>query len=337
MSQRQFDLAADHLALHLFTSRTLNTAQQLNATDGNVIVDLASSVAAEYTVDLSIDVSFLSDLTGQMDRLAALKPALLHDFSTAFQALDGSKSAQKAFFRATDTLFDGLERELGLNATELDDEAAVIQQSVRGFFRQVRRFDRLLSKATGDAGLPAGQELHRLATETVHAVKESDTIPAQRLRRVNELLAGIGDDARDGFATKHLGHLFKKLLHATTGGRDGSHGTDAPGENRTRSTLARAISHIAGSPGATTLIRGTIHALDDGIARNEPLTATVAVELATQFAVQVEATLTALGTESPIDTPPGIDAESPANADGSLDDGSFSAPITLAAWGAPAA
>jgi hypothetical protein len=76
LSQRQLDLGSDHLALHLFTTRILATAQRMSATDGSVVVDLASSVATKYSVGLSIDVSFLSDLAGQIDRLAALDPTL---------------------------------------------------------------------------------------------------------------------------------------------------------------------------------------------------------------------------------------------------------------------
>jgi len=39
-----------------------------------VVTELAASAAATYSVDLTIDVSFLGDVTGQVDRLAELDP-----------------------------------------------------------------------------------------------------------------------------------------------------------------------------------------------------------------------------------------------------------------------
>jgi len=44
LSQRQLDLASDHLALHLFTTHILATAQRMSATDGSEFAAMADAV-----------------------------------------------------------------------------------------------------------------------------------------------------------------------------------------------------------------------------------------------------------------------------------------------------
>ena len=262
-------------------------------------------------MDLSIEVSFLSDLAGQMDRLASLDPSLLQDFSTAFQALDGRRAAQKAFFRATDTLFDGLEQGLGLNATALDDEAAIVKQGVQRFFQQVQQYDHTLSKISAGSGNQLGQTLHKLAIDTLHAVQQSDATPVQRQRWVQDLLAKIGDDTLDRPAKNHLGHLFKQLLHGAARGHEGTGGR---GSGVARA-LAKAVANIAQSPAPAPALRGPIETLGDGISQAEPLTASLSMKLAASFAERIETCVTARPTEMATGVPtPESPAETPGAA-----------------------
>jgi len=292
ISQRTLDLSRDHLALHFFTTRNLATAQQLDVTDGAVVTELAASVAAAYSVDLTIDVSFLGDLTGQVDRLAELDPALLQDFSTAFHALDGSRAAQKEFLRATDALFNGLEGELGLDSTALDDEAALVKAGVRGFFRRVRQFDRVVERAADGAAQWVGRQLHKLAGETVRSVKGSDAAAMQRMRRVDELLAKVGDDNLDAVGKKHLGKLLRQLLqppHGTAEGRGDDHDR---GQHEVDASLVRATDHMASLRHGVDALRPPIQALDEALAQAAPVTTATAVELATYFEAAIRTTVT---------------------------------------------
>jgi len=67
------------------------------------------TAATAYPVDLDLNVAFAAALAGQKARLSSLDPKLLEDFPAAFNALDGSQPNERAFFRATDRLSDGLE------------------------------------------------------------------------------------------------------------------------------------------------------------------------------------------------------------------------------------
>jgi hypothetical protein len=295
VSQRVIDLGRDHLALHLFTTRNRSTAQQLNVTDGAVVTELATSVAAAYSVDLTIEVSFLGDLTGQVDRLAELDPALLQDFSAAFHALDGSRAAQKELFRATDALFNGLEEELGLDATTLDDEAAVIKGAVRGFFRRVRQFDRVLERAADGAAQWVGRQLHRLAGETVRSAKGSDSAAMQRMRRVDELLGKVGEDNLDAVGKKHLGRLFRQLLQPWRGTGEGRGDDHGRWQQTVDTSLARATDHMAGLSHRADALRPPIQALDEALARAAPVTTAFVVALATQFEAAIRTLPGAVG------------------------------------------
>jgi len=303
VSQRTVDLSGDHLALHLFTTRNLATAQQLSVTDGAVVTELAASVAAAYSVDLSIDVSFLGDLTGQVDRLATLDPALLQDFSNAFHSLDGSRRAQKELFRATDALFNGLEDELGLDATALDDEAAVIKDGVKGFFRKVRQFDRAVQRMADGAAQWVGQQLHTLVGETVRSVKGSDAAAVQRMRRVDELLGKVGEDNLDRVGKKHLGRLFRQLLQRPQGMGEGQGNDHGQPQQAVDASLVRATDQMARLHHGADALRPPIQALDEALTQAAPVTAAIAVELTTQFEAAIRATVTTGAVEPPATAP----------------------------------
>jgi len=318
ISQRSIDLGRDHLALHLFTTRNLATAQQLNVTDGAVVTELAASVAAAYSVDLTIDVSFLGDLTDQVDRLAELDPALLQDFSTAFHSLDGSRASQKELFRATDALFNGLEDELGLDATALDDEAAVIKDGVRGFFRQVRQFDRVVERVADGAAQWVGRQLHKLAGEAVRSAKGSDAAAMQRMRRVDELLGKVGGDNLDAVGKKHLGRLFRQLLQPRHGTGDGRGDDPGRAHEEVDASLVRATDHMANLSHGADALRPPIQALDEALAQAAPVTTSIAVALATHFEAAIRATVTTSAVEPDPSTPaapaePGPVAASPSD------------------------
>jgi len=254
-------------------------------------------------------------LKGQVDRLAELDPTLLQAFSTAFHALDGSRAAQKEFFRATDALFNDLEGELGLDSTALDDEASLVKDAVRGFFRQVRQFDRVVGRAADGAAQWVGRQLHKLAGEAVRSVKGSDAAAMQRMRRVGELLAKVGDDKLDAVGKKHLGKLLRQLLQPPRGMGEGRADDHDRGQHDVDASLVRATDHMAGLRDGADVLRPPIQALDEALAQGGPATTTIAVEVATHFEEAIRATVTTGDLEpAAITIPPA--AENPSEATG---------------------
>jgi len=196
------------LALHLTAQGGAAAVVERQTSDGSTTTSERRTAAAAYQVDLDLNVAFGAALADQQARLNDLDPKLLNDFTAAFNALDGSKAHQRAFFRATDKLFDGLEKEVGLSSTALDDEAEVVKGAVRDFFHQVKAMDRLVQKTVGGLAEVADQLAGR-ATQVVAKVAASDAPPIRRLRQADQLL---GDVAVAGGGRGHLRHLVDRLL-----------------------------------------------------------------------------------------------------------------------------
>ncbi len=203
------------------------------------------TAAAAYQVDLDLNVAFDAALQGERGRLAALDPALLKDFTAAFNALDGSKAHQRAFFRATDRLFDGLEREIGLSPHALDDEAEVVKGAVRAFFRQVKSMQGLVHKTVAGVARVA-DDLARRAAEIVSRVATGDAPAVRRLRQADRLVEGA---PVEGDGRRHLRHLVDRLL--ARGDAEGRGEAVRGRLDRARPTLEHASPHTVRRAGHT--------------------------------------------------------------------------------------
>jgi len=201
-------MGTNGFALHLTAQGGGAASVERQTSDGSTTTYERRTAAAAYRVDLDLNVAFSAALAGQQARLTELDPKLLEDFTAAFNALDGSKAHQRAFFRATDRLFDGLEKEVGLSATALDDEAEVVKGAVRDFFHQVKAMDRLVRKSVGGVAEVANRLAHQ-AAQVVAKITASNAPPIQRLRQAGQLVA---DAAVGGGARRHLRHLVDRLL-----------------------------------------------------------------------------------------------------------------------------
>ena len=248
-------VADNGLALHLTAQGGAAAAVERQTSDGSSTISERRTAAAAYQVDLDLNVAFSAALADQQARLTELDPKLLEDFTAAFNALDGSKAHQRAFFRATDHLFDGLEKEVGLSATALDDEAEVVKGAVRDFFHQVKAMDRMVRKTVGDVAEVADRLAGR-AAQVVAKVAGSDAPPIQRLRQADRL---VGDAAVADGGRRHLRHLVDRLL--ARGDKEGTRQEVGTRLDPARDALTTAKPHR---------LRRAGHALERALERRDP-------------------------------------------------------------------
>lgn len=145
-----------------------------------------------FEAGLSLDFSFLSRFDGAAEKMAQLDRSVFDKWSaTANDLLSLKEEDFEEFVKATDELFNEIEKALGMGPDGLDHIAGFFASQVDGFIDSVREqmnyFD---SHPLGE-----GEDMGLGIPALLDAAKQS--MPEDFRRFMDETLAGLGVDAPD--------------------------------------------------------------------------------------------------------------------------------------------
>ncbi|MBF0169860.1 MAG: hypothetical protein HQK87_02020 [Nitrospinae bacterium] len=133
--------AVGGLSLNLSYARSESLAMeaQKQTADGRTL-SLKQEMARSYEANLSVDVSFLSRIEGAAEKMANIDPQVFASWQKeAGDLFSFSDKEFNEFVDATNTMFDEVEKAMGMGPTGLDSIAGFMTGQVKGFLDDVKQ------------------------------------------------------------------------------------------------------------------------------------------------------------------------------------------------------
>jgi hypothetical protein len=203
------------LDLNFARSESLSTAASVRDAKGSASV--RQDLSRSFESDLKIDFSFASNDPAVADKLAKLDPSILADWQkTAANLKSGNPKDYNDFVKATDGLFNEIEKALGMGSTGLDNVAGFFKDKVSGFLNDVNKQMDYFNKNPLGAGPDMGLNIPGL----FDAAKKS--IPDDLSKFLDQVMRDMEKSNPDSELLKRLKEIFKQLMDKLTQPQNGA-------------------------------------------------------------------------------------------------------------------
>jgi len=201
---------------------------------------ISQELYRRFEAGLSLDFSFLGKFDGAAGKMSQLDPAVFSEWAaTARDLLNLKQSDFEEFVKATDELFNEIEKALGMGPDGLDYAANFFSSQVDSFLNSVKqRVDYYDSHPLGQ-----GEDLGLGIPGLLDNAKEK--LPENLRKYLDELMAKLSEDLlsdgkRSGilklleYLKQERAQLFEMLKGVDKPGADIQKSQDAPGDEPTQ-------------------------------------------------------------------------------------------------------
>ncbi|VAX25119.1 hypothetical protein MNBD_NITROSPINAE04-383 [hydrothermal vent metagenome] len=198
-----------NVSLDLYFSRAEYQRTDITKQGPNGVQTLRQELYRKFEAGISLDFSFMAKFDGAAEKMAQLDPSVFDKWmATASDLMDLKQSDFEEFVKATDELFNEIEKVLGMGPNGLDNIASFFSSQVGGFLDNVKeKVDYFNNNPLGQ-----GEDLGLGIPGLLEDAKNS--IPENLKQFFDELLAKLtkdlnGDPEMAGL--KQLIDNFRKL------------------------------------------------------------------------------------------------------------------------------
>lgn len=193
------------LDLSFARSESLSTAASVKDSSGYASV--RQDLSRSFESDLNIDFSFVSTDPGVADKLAKLDPSILSDWQkTATDLQSLNPQDYNDFVKATDGMFNEIEKALGMGPTGLDYAADFFKDKVGGFLNDVNKQMDYFNNNPLGSGPDMGLNIPGLFDSAKKA------IPEDLSKYLDQLMKDLEKSNPESELLKRLKEIFKKLM-----------------------------------------------------------------------------------------------------------------------------
>jgi hypothetical protein len=203
------------LDLNFARSESLSTAASVK--DANGYASVRRDLSRSFESDLKIDFSFASNDPAVAERLAKLDPSILADWQkTAANLKSLSPKDYNDFVKATDGMFNEIEKALGMDSTGLDYAADFFKDKVSGFLNDVNKEMDYFNKNPLGSGPDMGLNIPGLFDSA------KKTIPDDLSKFLDQAMKDMEKSNPDSELLKRLREIFKQLMDKLTQPQNGA-------------------------------------------------------------------------------------------------------------------
>lgn len=207
------------ISLDLNFARSDSLSRTASVKDANGYASVRQDLSRSYQSELNIDFSFASNAPGVSEKLANLDPSILADWqktASDLQSLDPQDYTD--FVQATDSMFNEIEKALGMDSTGLDYAANFFKDKVGGFINDVNKQMDYFNNNPLGSGPDMGLNIPGL----FDSAKQS--IPGDLATYLDQVMKDLEKSSPDSELLKQIKEIYKqlleKLVQPQTGGPD---------------------------------------------------------------------------------------------------------------------
>ncbi|HEB71134.1 MAG TPA: hypothetical protein ENI77_00755 [Nitrospirae bacterium] len=178
-----------NVSLDLYFSRAEYQRTDITKQGPNGVQTLRQELYRKFEAGLSLDFSFMAKFDGAAEKMAQLDPSVFDKWmATASDLMDLKQSDFEEFVKATDELFNEIEKVLGMGPNGLDNIANFFSSQVGGFLDNVKeKMDYFNTNPLGQ-----GEDLGLGIPGLLEDAKNS--IPENLKQFFDEMLAKLTED-----------------------------------------------------------------------------------------------------------------------------------------------
>jgi hypothetical protein len=197
------------LDLNFARSESLSTSASVK--DANGSASVRQDLSRSFESELKIDFSFASNDPAVADKLAKLDPAILADWQkTAANVKSLNPKDYNEFVKATDGMFNEIEKALGMSSTGLDNVAGFFKDKVGGFINDVNKQMDYFNKNPLGSGPDLGLNIPGLFDSA------KKTIPDDLSKYLDKTIKDMQSSNPESELLKRLKDIFKELIDKLT-------------------------------------------------------------------------------------------------------------------------
>ncbi len=205
-----------NVSLDLYASRSESLTRQIERQGPDGYRGLRQELSRRFEAGLSLDFSFLATVDGAVEKLSALDGSVMRDWmDTASDLLNLKEQDFKEFVKATDELFNEIEKVLGLGPDGLDNVADFFSGEVSRFLDDVKANMEYFDKNPLGASDSLGLDIPALGKTAKSNVP--DDFKAYMEKFLDDLFAQLlGEDNGENTLLKTLDELFREIINKNT-------------------------------------------------------------------------------------------------------------------------
>ena len=207
------------ISLDLNFARSESLSRTASVQDANGYASVRQDLSRSYQSELNIDFSFATTASGVSEKLANLDPSILADWQKTASDLQSLNSSDyNDFVKATDNMFNEIEKALGMDSTGLDYAANFFKDKVGGFINDVNEQMDYFNNNPLGSGPDMGLNIPGLFDSA------SKAVPGDLAKYLDQVMKDLEKSNPDSELLKQLKDIYKqlieKLAEPQTGGPD---------------------------------------------------------------------------------------------------------------------
>lgn len=207
------------ISLDLNFARSESLSRAASVRDANGYASIRQDLSRSYESELNIDFSFATTAPGVSEKLANLDPSILSGWQeTAADLQSLSADDYNDFVKATDSMFNEIEKTLGMDSTGLDYAADFFKDKVGGFINDVNEQVDYFNNNPLGSGPDMGLNIPGL----FDSAKEA--IPGDLAKYLDQVMKDLEKSNPDSELLKQIKEIYKRLMEELvqpqTGGPD---------------------------------------------------------------------------------------------------------------------
>jgi hypothetical protein len=205
------------ISLDLNFARSESLSRTASVKDSSGSASVRQDLSRSYESDLNIDFAFATNDPAVADKLAKLDPSILADWQkTASHLQSLNPKDYNDFVKATDGMFNEIEKALGMDSTGLDYAADFFKNKVGGFLNDVnKQMDYFNSNPLG-----SGPDLGLNIPGLFDSAKK--TIPDDLSKFLEQAMKDMEKSNPDSELLKRLKDIFKQLMEKLSQPQNGA-------------------------------------------------------------------------------------------------------------------
>jgi hypothetical protein len=199
------------VSLDLNFARSESLSRTASVKDANGSASLRQDLSRSYESELKIDFSFAATAPGTAEKLANLDPAIMADWQkTAADLKSLNPQDYNDFVKATDSMFNEIEKALGMGSTGLDYAANFFKDKVGGFINDVNKQMDYFNNNPLGSGPDMGLNIPGLFDSAKQA------IPGDLVKYLDQVMKDLEKSNPGSELLKQIKEVYKQLIEKLT-------------------------------------------------------------------------------------------------------------------------